>query len=56
MKLKKAISIVEKYQLWRRDTEDKGYEMPNPTELGIAIDVILNVFKDISNGCLMIKS
>ena len=53
MTLQKAISIVENYQLWRRDTEDKGYEMPNPTELGIAIDVILNVSKDVLNGSLI---
>lgn len=41
MGLKEAIEILENYQLWRRDTEEVGYKMPSPTELGVAIDVIL---------------
>lgn len=42
MSVKKAISILEKHNKWRRG--GKG-EMIDPTILGIAIDTIVNNFK-----------
>lgn len=47
MNLKEAIEILEKYQLWRRDTDEVGYKMPSPSELGIAIDLILEKVKEL---------
>lgn len=43
MKLTKAIEIVEKHNKWRRANED--LEMVNPTELGKAIDTLLEYCK-----------
>lgn len=39
---RKAIALVKKYQKWRRGAE---IPMPNPKELGEAIDEILNYFE-----------
>ncbi len=39
---RKAIALVKKYQEWRRGAE---IPMPNPKELGEAIDEILNYFE-----------
>jgi hypothetical protein len=44
MKVTEAIAILEQYNRWRRDNE--GIEpMPNPNQVGIAIDVLLNEVK-----------
>ena len=44
MKLSKAIEILRFHNKWRRDNSNI-YLMTDPTELGIAIDVILESFK-----------
>ena len=49
MNLEEAVKIVENYNLWRRDTEEKGYEMPDPKDLGIAIDILVNCIKKSIN-------
>jgi len=44
---KQAIEILERHNRWRRcDKVPNSYEMEKPTELGIAIDVIVSKFKD----------
>ena len=43
MTLKGAITVLENYNKWRRG--DETIEMPNPTVLGMAIDIILNKVK-----------
>lgn len=46
MELKKAIEILKHHNQWRRDNDSTlPKPMVNPTELGIAIDVILESFK-----------
>jgi hypothetical protein len=42
MKLKKAIKILKRHNKWRRGAD---IEMGSPTELGIAIDVIIKKVK-----------
>lgn len=43
MKLSTAVEILEKHNRWRRCNEDS--EMVNPTQLGIAIDTIIEYLK-----------
>lgn len=46
MKIKEAIAILKKHNLWRRDrAETQTYKMVNPTQLGIAIDVVVAYFE-----------
>ena len=45
MMLQTAIKVVSNYNKWRRDNAGK-YEMPDPSELGVAIDVIIAYFKN----------
>ena len=45
MTLRDAVDILKHNNLWRRDNDDK-YEMPDPTELGKAIDVIIEYFEE----------
>ena len=46
MTLKKAIKVLSDHNKWRRDTSDaQSTIMTNPTDLGIAIDVIIKYFK-----------
>ena len=47
MTLKQAIKIVESFNQWRRDpnTPPKT-KMVNPTDLGVALDVLLIVARD----------
>ena len=40
MNIEKAIEILELHNKWRRDNDGK-YEMAEPKELGIAIDVVV---------------
>lgn len=46
MQLKEAIEYVENYQRWRRGAE---IEQPNPTKLGIAIDILIENVKRIKS-------
>ena len=50
MEINEAVSILKQANLWRRDN-DGIYDMPNPKELGIAIDVVveyLSTDKDVT--------
>ena len=42
---RRAAQILTQFNNWRRDTEDKGYEMPNPKDIGIAIDYAIEALK-----------
>lgn len=42
MKIKKALKILARHNKWRRGA---GIPMENPTQLGIAIETILETFK-----------
>lgn len=42
MTIKEAIKTTEKFNRWRRGA---NIEMPNPTEIGIAIDMLIDVAK-----------
>lgn len=47
MNLSEAIKILTLHNQWRRDrSEVNPHEMQNPTELGIAIDVVVEAAKD----------
>ena len=47
MTLKQAIKIVERHNKWRRDDSiPNKIKMVNPTDLGVALDVLLVVAKD----------
>jgi hypothetical protein len=43
MKLHEAIEILKKHNEWRRN--DENSEATNPTDLGIAIDVIVEHYQ-----------
>lgn len=45
MELKKAVQLLEHHNKWRRG--DELNPMTNPTQLGIAIDVIVDYFKSL---------
>lgn len=46
MDKQKAAKILEYYNLWRRDDNvPNKYEMPNPAELGVAIDIAIDAMK-----------
>lgn len=40
----KALAILKQYNAWRR-WEDDNIEMPNPTEIGKAIDVAIRALE-----------
>lgn len=44
MTLETAIEILEKYNGWRRGEE---MPQPNPTEIGEAIEVVINILKNL---------
>ena len=44
MQLDQAIKIVEQYNNWRRGKE--RYDMPDPKAIGIAIDIVINHYKN----------
>lgn len=47
MKLDQAIKTLEAHNQWRRDrSEVNPHEMQNPQDVGIAIDVVIEVAKD----------
>lgn len=39
MTTKQAISILKKYNKWRRG--DSKMKMPDPTKIGVAIDIVI---------------
>ena len=45
MELKEAINILERYNRWRRGAD---IQMENTKDIGIAIDTVINYFKDKS--------
>lgn len=45
MKLKKALKILKRHNKWRRSEKIPNIPMENPTQLGIAIDTILEKLK-----------
>lgn len=47
MNLKQATDILEAHQIWRKGGET---EPTDPTQLGIAIDVILKELKKLKNN------
>ena len=52
MKLSEALIILEQYNNWRRDNSiplPNKYEMPDPKQIGMAIDVILEYHKNETN-------
>ena len=44
MKLKQAVEILKKHNKWRRG--DENITQPAPSQLGIAIDMVVSEFKD----------
>lgn len=53
MNEKEALHTLISYNLWRRDNNiPNKYEMPNPTEIGKAIDVAIKVLSEKVNGDL----
>lgn len=50
MTIKKAIEILEKHNKWRRDNSVPNKNtMADPTELGIAIDTVVDYIKTVKN-------
>ena len=45
MNIKEAVELLKKYNLWRRDN-NQVHEMPNPTQIGIAIDAVTEYFEE----------
>lgn len=47
MKLEEAIKILELHNKWRRNNDEVNpYRMQNPSEIGIAIDVVIRAAKE----------
>jgi hypothetical protein len=45
-----ALKILKQYNLWRRDKNDiNKQKMPNPTDIGDAIDVAIKLLKIKTN-------
>ena len=43
MTLQQAIALLRYYNAWRRDIHDTGQlTMPHPTEIGQALDIVLD--------------
>lgn len=51
MNINKAIKILEQHNKWRRDHTwpPNDLKMPNPKELGIAIDTVVNELSPLYN-------
>jgi len=52
MTLKQATNTLIAYNNWRRDSsfpEPNKYEMPDPSEIGEAIDIAINLMKGMKN-------
>lgn len=52
MTIKQAIEIVELHNKWRRDNDNK-FKMADPKELGIALDILVGVVKNVCKMCSM---
>ncbi len=52
MTIKQAIEIVELHNKWRRDNDNK-FKMADPKELGIALDLLVTVAKNVCKMCSM---
>lgn len=46
MSLSKAIEILDRYNKWRRDMSYCKVEMNSPVEIGKAIDVVVDYYKE----------
>jgi len=47
MDIKTALDILQKYNAWRRQNDDKPrLEMPNPTDIGRALDFAIENLKN----------
>ena len=45
MTAQEAVEILKQFNLWRRDREmPNSQEMPDPTKIGIAIDLLTDVW------------
>lgn len=50
MTVEEARDLLIRFNKWRRDNHvPNKYEMPDPKEIGIAIDVAIDVFNSILN-------
>lgn len=50
MTREEARDLLIRFNLWRRDDHiPNSYEMPNPKEVGIAIDIAIDALKDLIN-------
>ncbi len=47
MTVQEAIQILKEHNKWRRGNEDIPGQMTNPTELGVAIDTVVNHYKNV---------
>jgi len=54
MKLKKALKILDNHNKWRRGDDD--YPMAHPTELGKAIDTVVNEYQNLYTKADVIKA
>ena len=54
MKLQKALKILEDHNKWRRG--DDNYQMTHPTELGKAIDTIINEYQNLYTKADVLKA
>ena len=54
MKLHKALKILDNHNKWRRGDDD--YPMAHPTELGKAIDTIINEYQNLYTKADVIKA
>jgi len=56
MTLKEAVGILENHNKWRRYTGDEtNVAMSNPTELGIAIDVVIRAAKEHDTAMMVLN-
>jgi hypothetical protein len=46
MTIKQAIEIVELHNKWRRDNDNK-FKMGDPKEIGVALDILVGVAKNV---------
>lgn len=48
MTIEEARDLLKRYNTWRRDNNvPNSYEMPDPKEIGIAIDVAISALDDL---------
>ena len=48
MTIEEARDLLKRYNAWRRDDNvPNSYEMPDPKEIGIAIDVAISALDDL---------